>query len=143
MSVTYHDPCHLGRLGEPWIHWQGKKKQGQRLIYDPPKQLRRGTYGVYEPPREVLKSIPGLELKEMDRIKEYCWCCGAGGGVADTNLEYSMWTAQQRIEEAISTGTEALVSACPWCEKNFVHSIKENGNKLKIYDFVELLEQSI
>ena len=37
--------------------------------------------GVYEPARDLLKSIPGLKLVEMDRIREYAWCCGAGGGV--------------------------------------------------------------
>ena len=55
LAVTYHDPCRLGRLGEPWIHWEGKKIPGDRFVFDPPKVYRRGTYGVYEPPRDVLK----------------------------------------------------------------------------------------
>lgn len=143
MIVTYHDPCHLGRLGEPYIHWEGKPIPGHIRIFDPPKEFRRGTYGVYEPPRDALKSIPGLKLVEMDRIKEYAWCCGAGGGVKETNPEFASWTARERISEAESTGAEAIVTACPGCEQNFTTTLKEDRNNLKVYDFVELLEKSI
>jgi Fe-S oxidoreductase len=143
MKVTYHDPCNLGRQGEPWIHWQGKELPGPHRIFEPRKEFRRGTYGVYEPPRSLLRSIPGLKLVEMDRIKEYAWCCGAGGGVKESNPEFSLWTARERIAEAISTGAEAIVSACPWCEQNFRDAIKDMGSKLKVYDIVELLEKAV
>jgi Fe-S oxidoreductase len=143
LSITYHDPCRLGRLGEPWIHWEGKKIPGDRFVFDPPKVYRRGTHGVYEPPRDVLRSIPGVKLTEMTRIKEYSWCCGAGGGVNESNPGFAKWTAQERIEEAGSTGAEAIVTACPWCEKTFNETIKGNGSGLKVYDIVELVEQAI
>jgi len=143
IPVTYHDPCHLGRLGEPWIHWEGKKVPGDRFVFDPPKEYRRGTKGVYEPPRDVLKSIPGIKLTEMTRIKEYAWCCGAGGGVNVSNPGFARWTAQERIEEAVSTGAEAIVTACPWCEKNFNEAIKASDSGLKVYDIVELVEKAI
>jgi len=141
--VTYHDPCHLGRLGEPYLHWQGKKVPGHIRIFDPPKEYRRGTYGVYEPPRDVLKSIPGLKLVEMDRIKEYTWCCGAGGGVGEFNPEFAAWTARERIQEAESTGAEAIVTACPGCEKLFSETIKGTGSSLKVYDVIDLLAKAI
>jgi Fe-S oxidoreductase len=143
MSVTYHDPCRLGRLGEPWIHWKGKKIPGDRFVFDPPKPYRRGTNGVYEPPRDVIKSIPGIKLAEMTRIKEYSWCCGAGGGVNESNPDFALWTARKRIEEAVSTGAEAIVSACPWCEKTLSEAIKESGSGLKVYDIVEIVEKAI
>jgi Fe-S oxidoreductase len=143
MTVTYHDPCRLGRLGEPWIHWSGKKIPGDRFVFDPPKTYRRGTNGVYEAPREVLASIPGVKLSEMVRIKEYAWCCGAGGGVSDSNPDFAQWTARKRTDEAVSTGAEALVTACPWCENTFNTAIKEQGGSLKVYDLVELLEKSV
>lgn len=143
LSVTYHDPCRLGRMGEPWVHWEGKKIPGDRFVFDPPKQYRRGSKGVYEPPRDVLKSIPGLSLTEMTRIKEYAWCCGAGGGVSDSNPDFSGWTARQRIDEAESTGAEAIVTACPWCEKNFTEAIAATGSKLKVYDIVELVANAL
>ncbi len=143
ISVTYHDPCRLGRLGEPWIHWKGKKVPGDRFVFDPPKVYRRGTYGIYEPPRDILKSIPGINLTEMTRIKEYSWCCGAGGGVNESNPGFAQWTAKERIEEAVSTGAEAIVTACPWCEKTFNGAIRDTGSGLKIYDIVELVEKAI
>jgi Fe-S oxidoreductase len=143
MSVTYHDPCRLGRLGESWIHWKGKKIPGDRFVFDPPKTYRRGSNGVYEPPRRVLNSIPGIKFAEMTRIKEYAWCCGAGGGVNESNPEFAKWTAIERIEEAKSTGAEALVTACPWCVRTFNEAVKASGSSLKVYDIVELVERAI
>ena len=143
MRITYHDPCRLGRLGEPYISWEGKEIPGHVRLFDPPREFMRGTYGVYEPPRDVLKSIPGLMLSEMDRIKEYTWCCGAGGGVDVSNPDYADWTARQRIAEAESTGSETLVTACPWCEKTFADAIKNSGSNLKVYDIVELLDMAV
>jgi Fe-S oxidoreductase len=143
LAVTYHDPCRLGRLGEPWVHWEGKKIPGDRFVFDPPKPYRRGTNGVYEPPRDVIKSIPGIRFTEMTRIKEYSWCCGAGGGVSDSNPEFAVWTAKDRINEAISTGAEAIVTACPWCEKTLNEAVKESGSAMKVYDIVELVEKAI
>jgi Fe-S oxidoreductase len=143
LSVTYHDPCRLGRMGEPWIHWQGKKIPGDRFVFDPPKTYRKGTQGIYEPPRRVLKNIPGIKLTEMTRIKEYSWCCGAGGGVNESNLEFAKWTATARIDEAVSTGAEAIVTACPWCVKTFNETLPKNGSGMKVYDIVELVERAI
>jgi Fe-S oxidoreductase len=145
MKVTYHDPCHLGRQGEPYVAWKGKEKKirGQIVVYEPGRPRYNGAWGVYQPPRDLLNSIPGLELAEMERIKEYTWCCGAGGGVADAFPDFSSWTADERIEEARSTGAEAIVSACPWCEGNFINAIKKNGADMKVYDVLELVEMAI
>jgi len=143
MAITYHDPCHLGRMGEPWVKWQGKEIITDIRRFEPPKEYRRGTYGVYESPRDILRSIPGLKLVEMDRIKEYVWCCGAGGGVNDTNPEFSLWTAGERIKEAELTGAAAIVTACPWCVKNFSDAIAQKASSLKVFDVIELLAKSI
>ena len=70
-TVTYHDPCHMGR-----------------------------HCGVYEPPREVLARVPELELKEMSRNRETSRCCGGGGGVRSAYPELSSDIAGGRVEEA-------------------------------------------
>jgi len=145
MRVTYHDPCHLGRQGEPYVPWEGKEKKvkNQIVIYEPKKPRYNGAWGVYEPPRDVLKSIPGLELVEMERIREYAWCCGAGGGSREAYPDFSSWTAAERIEEAKSTGAEAIVSACPWCERNFIDAINAAGDKMKVFDVTDLVKKAI
>jgi Fe-S oxidoreductase len=143
MVVTYHDPCRLGRLGEPWRHYKGNKIPGDRFVFDPPKEYRRGTKGVYEPPRDILKSLPGVKLIEMERIKEYAWCCGAGGGVTESNPDFAGWTATERIFEATATGAEAIVTACPWCEMTLSQAIEENESSLKVYDIVELVAKAL
>jgi Fe-S oxidoreductase len=124
LTVTYHDPCHLGRRSN---------------VYVPGKAIQ----GVYEPPRNILKKIPGLELIEMYRIKEYAFCCGAGGGLRETYPDFAEWTANERLTEAQATGAEALVTACPWCERNFLDSVKKTGRQMKIFDLVELVEQAL
>ena len=96
-----------------------------------------------DPPRNVLKSIPGIELVEMERIREYAWCCGAGGGVKEAYPEFSTWTATERLEEAKETGAEAIVSACGWCERNFLDALQANGEKMKVLDVAELVQQAI
>jgi len=144
-SVTYHDPCHLGRQGEPYVPWDGieKKIKGQIVVYEPNKPRYNGAWGIYDPPRDILKSIPGVQLLEMERIREYSWCCGAGGGVREAYPEFSAWTANERITEARSTGAEVLVTACPWCERNFLDAIGAQENSMKIMDIIELVQQAL
>ncbi|RMF94776.1 MAG: (Fe-S)-binding protein [Candidatus Schekmanbacteria bacterium] len=141
MKVTWHDPCHLGRGGEPQDLWEGTRiKWG---LSDPPRRRNYGSKGVYDEPRNVLKAIPGIELVEMDRIREFSWCCGAGGGVRSAYPEFAMFSARERIEEAKATGAEAIVSSCPWCESNLSDAIKADGNKIKMLSLVELVEQAL
>ena len=145
MTVTYHDPCHLGRLAEPWIHWNGKETKvlGQMIVHDPPKKFRRGANGVYDIPRDIIKSIPGLNLIEMYRIRAWGWCCGSGGGVKEAYPDFAIWTARERLKEAKAVGAEAIVSACPSCQQIFRDAIKETGDKLKVFDIIELVQKSI
>jgi len=145
LTVTYHDPCHLGRQGEPYIPWEGveKKFKGQIVVYEPNKPRYNGAWGVYDPPRNVLKSIPGLRLVEMERIREYSWCCGAGGGAREGFPEYSEWVANERIAEARASGAEALATACPWCERNFMDAVRTNRDSMEIVDIIDLVHRAI
>lgn len=145
ITVTYHDPCHLGRQGEPYVPWNGveKKIQSQIIVYEPKRPRNNGAWGVYTQPREILESIPGVRLVEMQRIKEYSWCCGAGGGVREAYPEFSSWTASERIEEAVSTGAEAIVSACPWCERNFRDAVDAVNPAINVLDIIDLVNQAL
>jgi Fe-S oxidoreductase len=85
-TVTYHDPCHLGR-----------------------------HLGVYDTPRQVLEAIPGIELVEMERTREEARCCGAGGGMAAGFKDLSEGIGRKRVRDALETRAGTLVSACPFC----------------------------
>jgi len=145
MTVTYHDPCHLGRLGEPYVPWKGTEKKilNQVHTWEPRRPRYNGSKGVYDAPRNVLRSLPGLKLVEMERIREYSWCCGAGGGCGDSDPEFSHWTASERVTEANATGAQAIVTACPWCEANFRGTPDENGKTIEVLDVVELVERAL
>lgn len=112
-KVTYHDPCHLGRHSK-----------------------------LYEPPREIIRSIPGVELIEMKNNKELARCCGAGAGVKTANPAVSLEIAKRRVEEATQTGADILVSACPFCEQNLKEAAAAMGAKLRVIDVSELLLES-
>ena len=145
MTVTYHDPCHLGRLGEPYVPWQGTREKiyGQIPVWKPSRPRYTGAWGVYAPPRSVLASIPGLTLVEMERIREYAWCCGAGGGVLEAYPDFASWTAAERLGEANATGAEAIVSACPWCESNFADAAESQDEKIQVYDIIDLVQMAL
>jgi Fe-S oxidoreductase len=70
-TITYHDPCHLGRHAK-----------------------------VYDAPREIIKKIPKAEFKEMEFTKEQARCCGGGGGLRAGFGEISQRIASKRIEDA-------------------------------------------
>jgi len=138
MRVTYHDPCHLGRRGEIYkAGWSGSNK-----LHRPVRFKQMGNLGIFDPPRDVIRSIPGIDLVEMERIREYSWCCGAGGGVLEAFPEFAGWTARDRIEEARSVGAEAIVTACPWCERVFKDELKQSGDPMKVYDVIDLIAAS-
>lgn len=136
-KVTYHDPCHLGRLSEPWKPWDGTF--GKFGIPVPPREMRRGTFGVYEEPRNILRSISGVKVLEMERRRDQAWCCGAGGEVRSAAKDFALWAAKERIEEACSTGAQAIISSCPYCEENLKEAIKKNSRKIEVYDIAQVL----
>jgi len=116
--VTYHDPCYLGRHN-----------------------------GEYKAPREILKSIPGLELIEMDRNGENAFCCGGGGGNFFTDILGGGEDGPNRIRarEALDTGTGIIAVACPQCAKMLEDGIKaeELDDKLKVMDVAEIVMQAM
>jgi len=141
ITVTYHDPCHLGRNAERYEDWDGDVVRLMPLISIniPPKPKRTGSKGIYDAPRNILKKIPGLKFVEMERIQEYAYCCGAGAGVKSAFPEMAIKTAKIRIEEAEDSGADILVSACPFCSTNLQDGIMDMNSKLKYFDISELI----
>ena len=88
-TVTWHDPCHMGRLGRV-----------------PMFRAKIWTASIVQP-RTILKSIPGVELAEMERIKEVAWCCGRRRGLHRFQ-GFAQWTARERLTEAKDTGARAV-----------------------------------
>ena len=109
--VTYHDPCHLGR-----------------------------KLDFYEAPRELLSKIPQLELVEMFLTKQDATCCGAGGGFRVYNGKKSLEIGTKRLEEAIYTKAQVLISACPLCKLQFKDVNAQN--KLEIKDITEIFDEA-
>ena len=138
-TVTYHDPCHLGRQGEPYVAWNGKEKKIRNQIHtwEPRRPRYIGFYGIYDAPRKIIAAT-GCNLEEMERIKEYAWCCGAGSGCSEHSPELSAFTANERIEEAKATGAQMIVTACPWCKGNF-----EKAGGMEVKDILELVLEAM
>ena len=111
-TVTYHDPCHLGRHS-----------------------------GLYEEPREVYKQIPGIKFVEMKRNRENAWCCGAGGGVKIGYPDWSIEISKERLEEAKETGASIVSSTCPFCRTNLSDANKAFDMGLEVLDLVEIIDQ--
>ena len=141
LRLTYHDSCSLSRLSDPWVPWSGER--GLWGVVNPPLERRRGTNGVYQQPRDILNSIPGVELVEMPRMRENAFCCGAGRGTKEAFPDFAIWAAEQRLAEVKAVGAEAVVSACPWCKNNFAKAASNNGQNLKVFDISELILASV
>jgi heterodisulfide reductase subunit D len=113
-TITYHDPCHLGRAS-----------------------------GVFDEPRVLIKAIPGLDLIEMPRSRQYSRCCGAGGGLKAGFPDIQNKMSQRRIKEAEATGAQELVSACPFCYAGLQVGIKALESPLVMRDLSYLVEESL
>ena len=139
-KITYHDPCYLGRQSEPFIKSDVVEKitMGCMTYTDPPRVINRGVNGVFDPPRRILSAIAGGNFKEMHRIREYSFCCGAGGGVPAAYSDFAKATALHRIAEARSVGAECLVTACAHCENHFASS----QNEMPVLDIIDLVYEA-
>jgi Fe-S oxidoreductase len=143
-TVTWHDPCLLGRLSERYVPWSGAiTAYGEHV---PPKPWRRGHDGVYDAPRRVLGAIRGIRVVEMVRNEENGLCCGGGGGVQDAFPEQARATAAERIREAGTTGADTLASACPFCQDTLEAGLAGDAggpHALRYRDFTELVVSAL
>jgi len=116
VTVTYHDPCYLGRHN-----------------------------GIYEAPRRVLQSIPELTLVEMADNQASSLCCGGGGGGAWSEVPPSRRLGVQRVEQALGSGAEVVATACPYCSRMLNEAIEVLGvaDRIVVRDLADLLLQSV
>jgi Fe-S oxidoreductase len=139
-TVTWHDPCLLGRLSEPFVPWHGTiDKFG---YHTPPKSWRRGHEGVYDAPRRVLGAIGGIRVVEMPRNEENALCCGGGGGVREAFPDQARTTACERLREAASTGATEIVSSCPFCRDTLTDALDPAAG-LRYRDFTQLVVDAL
>ncbi|RST60955.1 4Fe-4S dicluster domain-containing protein [Siminovitchia terrae] len=115
-KITFHDSCYLGRYND-----------------------------VYDPPREILKSIPGVTLVEIERNRENGMCCGAGGGLMWMEEDTGQRINVARTEQALAVNPSVISSGCPYCLTMLSDGTKakEVEDTVKTYDVAELLEKAV
>jgi Fe-S oxidoreductase len=119
-SVTYHDPCYLGRHNK-----------------------------VYGQPRDVLAAVPGLTSTEMPRCKERGFCCGAGGARMWMEERVGKRINHERIDEALALDPDVVVTACPYCRVMLGDAVRDRQSQgsaradVVVIDVAEVLLRSV
>ncbi len=115
-AITFHDSCYLARYN-----------------------------GVIDSPRELLGSIPGVNLVEMTRSKDKGLCCGAGGGRMWMEEKEGKRINIERTEEALATDATTVGTACPFCMTMMTDGVKakEASEKVRVKDIAELLWEAV
>ena len=114
-----------------------------KVTYHDPCRLGRMSE-VFDAPREVLKQIPFIELVEMENNKKDAECCGVSAYISCS--EESKQLQKKRINEAIATGAEYLITACPKCLAHlncYLNEHKELKNKIIIADLVSFIGKQL
>jgi len=114
-SVTYHDPCKVGR-------WSG----------------------VFDEPRDALKAL-GIELREMESHAKTNYCCGGGGGVVLNERANKLRAGafQIKMREADATGAGSVVTACGHCRMTFISGAQNANWQKPIESLVELVAANL
>ncbi|NOZ73958.1 MAG: (Fe-S)-binding protein [FCB group bacterium] len=117
-SITYHDPCYLGRHN-----------------------------GEYEAPRQVLKSVMTTEasLAEIGRNRNQSFCCGAGGGNMWYEIDRGERINITRFNEAAETGAETVATACNFCLLMMEDAMKVTNREesMRVRDIAELVAERL
>jgi Fe-S oxidoreductase len=114
-KVVYHDPCTLGRQS-----------------------------GIYDEPRKILRSVPGLELLEVEEFsRQLAVCCGAGSGALWMDWETDERIVNVRLKQLLDTGAEVIAVACPYCLQMFEEGLKSMNSSVKVLDIAEILSESV
>ena len=114
-----------------------EKEYTKKVIFQDPCDLARHS-GVFDAPREILKSIPGLELIELEREKFDAYCCGGGGLCKATYPEVAKTISKNVAKIYKDNRAEEIITACPACFDNLLSGI-ENVENLDVIDIHSLL----
>ena len=111
--VTWHDSCHIGR-----------------------------DSGVYEPPRQLITSIPNIELVEMSHNREDALCCG---GVLNLVKDPAVAAdiGKTRLDEALEVGAEKLITLCPCCQLQFRIAAKKKELPIEVVDLARFCASAL
>jgi Fe-S oxidoreductase len=112
-SLTYHDPCYLGRHNE-----------------------------IYQPPRELLNAT-GVKVTEMPRNQERSFCCGAGGGRMWMEEKIGERINLSRVDEAIATGVDEVAVACPFCRVMVTDGMTARESDVEVLDVAQALLRAV
>ncbi len=114
------------------------------VTYHDPCRMGRHQ-GHYDEPRAVIDALPGVELREMEHNRESATCCGGGNWAHCDGTTRRI--QHKRIEEAIDTGAEALVSTCPRCLIHLRCALESEGGdgktELPLMDLGTLVAQML
>jgi heterodisulfide reductase subunit D len=112
-SITYHDPCRLN-----------KRK------------------GIWQEPREILRAIPGLDFKDVDRVTQWSYCSGAGGGFAIERPDIAAEISRRRMARAAELDVDILISGCVWSERPLTARGEERDPAIEVRDLMELVAEA-
>lgn len=109
-KITYHDPCHLVRF--------------QKLS---------------SPPRDLIRAVPGAELKES---AESDMCCGGAGSFFLTHYDLSQQVLDRKMENVARTGADLLATGCPGCMMQLAAGVRKHRAPIQVIHTVQLLDRA-
>ncbi|MGI6285736.1 (Fe-S)-binding protein [Neomoorella humiferrea] len=112
--VTYHDPCDLGR-----------------------------NNGIYEEPRQLITSVPGIELIEMERNRANSLCCGGGGNLEMVDQQLSAAIGSLKVEMIKRTGAQTVITTCQQCKRTIGGAIRKARVRVRVQDLTEFIVSSL
>ncbi len=114
LTVTYHDPCDLGRNSQ-----------------------------IYEAPRRVLAAIPGVRLVEARENRARGLCCGGGGDLEMVDPTLAARAATKALDAMASPDVEAIVTACPQCVRMFQSAATDSRKPVQVLDLVQIMDRAL